>query len=57
MNKYYTIRNKALATAIAYVTDEKFYTYDDGYSFVRTKKFNQALNEIQELKNKLKEIK
>ena len=57
MNKYYTIRNKALAIAIAYITNEKFYTDDDGYSFIRTKKFNQALNEIQELKNKLKEIK
>ena len=55
--KHYTIRNKALALAIAYVTNESFYTYDDGYSFIRTKKFNQALNEIQELKNKLKEIK
>lgn len=58
--KYYLIRNKALALAIAYTTGEKFYTYDDKfennkkvYSFKYTDNFKVAFNEICNLKDKL----
>lgn len=31
--KYFTVRNKAYANAIAYISGYDYYTYDDGYSF------------------------
>lgn len=31
--KYFTVKNKALALAIAFVSGYDFYTYNDGYSF------------------------
>ena len=58
--KYYVVKNKALACAIAFVTNEKYFTYDNindsskkVYSFRKTKKFDYAMKKINEL---LKEI-
>ena len=31
--KYFTVRNSALASAIAFITGCNYYTYNDGYSF------------------------
>ncbi|MDQ0149231.1 hypothetical protein ACFO6R_06435 [Eubacterium multiforme] len=58
--KFYIIRNKALALAIAYTTGEEFYTYDDKfeagnkvYSFKYTDRFKVAFDEICNLRDKL----
>lgn len=61
--KYYIIRNKALAGAIAFLTKESYYTYNDKYdktkkiySFKRTKKFDLAIDEIDKLVKKINKI-
>ena len=61
--KYYVIRNKALASAIAFITKEPYYTYEDRedntkkvYSFKRTKKFDLAIDEIDKLVKKINKI-
>ena len=61
--KYCVIRNKALASAIAFITGEKYYTYEDRddntkkvYSFKRTNKFNYAMNKIDELAKEMDKI-
>lgn len=62
-SKFCVIRNKALASAIAFVTGEKYYTYEDRddntkkvYSFKRTNKFNYAMTKIDELAKEIVEI-
>ena len=58
MKEQYTmVRNKALACAIAFITHENYYTFDDNlnkgkkcYSFKRTKKFLYAMDKIAKLK-------
>lgn len=61
--EYCVIRNKALACAIAFATNEKYFTYEDKYdktkkvySFKRTNRFNYAMNKWNELKNELNNI-
>lgn len=55
--KYYYIRNLHLAQSISYITGQRFYTYDDRfhqgqkcYRFIKTDKFIEVLNLIQEMK-------
>ena len=62
--EYYIIRNKALASAIAFVTKEPYFTYEDRYdntrkvySFKRTEKFNYAMGQIDKLVKEISKIK
>jgi hypothetical protein len=57
---FYIIKDKGLAIAISYITNEDFYTYDDRYikdkkvySFKYTKKFKKALEILPELRKDL----
>lgn len=57
---YYIIKDKGLATAISYIINEDFYTYDDRYikdkkvySFKYTEKFKKALEILPELRKDL----
>lgn len=55
--KTYIIENKNLALAISYIISEDFYTFDDRYnegkkiySFLKTKKFEEVLTIMTNLK-------
>lgn len=60
-DRYYIIKKKNLACAIAFVTGMRFKILKDRldennefYSFNNTETFRQALTELTELQNKLK---
>lgn len=59
MNKqeYVLIRDQGLATTLSYLTNEKYFIFDDKfekdkkvYSFVKTEKFKKALELIPSLR-------
>lgn len=61
-SKYYIVENKALATAIAFISGQTYYTFDDRYckdrklySFLKTKKFEDILTTIINLKKQYNE--
>ena len=61
--KYCVIRNKALASAIAFLTNERYYTYEDRdninkkvYSFQRTKKFDYAMSQIDKIAKEIEKM-
>jgi hypothetical protein len=56
-SKTYIVKNKNLALAISYIINQDFYTYDDRfnegkkvYSFIKTKKFEDVLTLVTNLK-------
>lgn len=63
--KYYTIKNsKKLATSLSYITNQEYKEFDDKfnegwkcYSFIETDKLLNALEDINILKDKYKDIK
>ena len=55
--KYYIVKNKALATTLGYILNRKYYTYDSRedaskkvYSFLWDDKFNEALDLVMKLR-------
>ena len=52
--KYFTVRNSALASAIAFISGYDYYTYDDGYSFEANNKTLKAKDEIYKLRKEMK---
>lgn len=61
MNKYKIVRDKDLASAIVFLTNESYMVFDDKndntkkiYSFILTKNVQIAIDRLIELKNKLK---
>lgn len=52
--KYFTVRNSALASAIAFITGCNYYTYNDGYSFEANDKTLKAKDEIYKLRKEIK---
>ena len=55
--KYYIVKNKALATTLGYVLNRVYYTYDDPlkggkmYSFVDDEKFREAFKLIMDYRD------
>lgn len=52
--KYFTVRNYAYATAIAYISGYDFYTYDDGYSFELNDKTLKAKDIIYKARQEIR---
>lgn len=57
-NKYYIIRNKALATTIGYLLNRDYYTWDSKegngkkvYSFLWDDEFDKIMRQITEIRN------
>lgn len=55
MNKYFEVKNRALANAIFYITDKSYMIFDneDGskrYSFINCDEVYKAFNNIKKLK-------
>jgi hypothetical protein len=57
MNEKYYIKNKALAFAISYFCNQDFFVYDDKfdsgkkvYCFIRTDKFEKAMELLPEIR-------
>ena len=61
--KYCVIRNKALASAIAFLTNERYYTYEDRddinkkvYSVQRTRKFDYAMSQMDKIAKEIEKM-
>lgn len=59
MSKYYSIRNKALANGLHWLTGQRYYTFDTevagvkSYNFERTDELFKALDEMNKIKKQL----
>ena len=55
--KYYIVKNKALATTLSYILNRKFYVYDDNikggkmYSFVDDEKFREVFKLVMDARD------
>lgn len=53
---YTTIKSKNLAGGLAFITGQKYYAYDDGYSFKNTKEFTEAFLMLIDAQKRLKRV-